>query len=74
MFAPTNAAFEALPADVKSTLGKNLDLLRKVLTFHVADGRKYSSQLSDDMLVPSAVKGLSIRVNTYREVMFHFRF
>ena len=69
MFAPTNAAFDALPADVKDVLSKpsNVDLLRKVLEFHVIDGRKYSNQLSDNLLIPSLVQGLGIRVNIYNK-------
>ena len=70
MFAPTNAAFDALPADVKDALSKpsNVDLLRKALEFHVIDGRKYSNQLSDNLVIPSLVQGLGIRVNIYNKV------
>ena len=58
VFAPTNGAFDALPGDVKDALTKNPTLLKKVLEFHVVDGRKYSSQLSNNLLVPSLIQGL----------------
>ena len=67
MFAPTNGAFDALPADVKDALTKAPSLLKKVLEFHVVDGRKFSSQLSNNLLVPSLIQGLDIRVNIYNK-------
>ena len=68
MFGPTNAAFDALPDSVKVALNKDKDLLKKVLLFHVADGRTYSSQLSNNMIVQTVEHGLSIRVNIYNMV------
>ena len=68
VFGPTNAAFEALPDSVKVALNKDKDLLKKVLLFHVADGRTYSSQLSNNMIVQTVEHGLSIRVNIYNTV------
>lgn len=66
MFAPSNTAFDALPADVKAALGKNTDLLKQVLEFHVIDGRQYSSYATNDLLVQTEAQGLDIRVNTYQ--------
>ncbi|KAL4226721.1 hypothetical protein ACF0H5_014701 [Mactra antiquata] len=65
VFGPSNAAFDALPQDVKDELGRNKDLLQKVLKFHVTSGRAYSTDLSNDMLVQSLDDGLKIRVNIY---------
>ncbi|XP_053377483.1 periostin-like [Mercenaria mercenaria] len=67
VFGPTNAAFEALPAAVKDKLTKDKDLLKKVLEFHVASGKAYSSQLSNNMMVQSLDSTLSIRVNIYQK-------
>lgn len=38
VFAPTNAAFEALPADVVTALTTDMSLLTRVLTYHVLEG------------------------------------
>lgn len=47
VFAPTNAAFERLPAGTVDTLLKpeNQDQLKKVLTYHVVAGRVTSTEL-----------------------------
>lgn len=48
VFAPVNAAFEALPAGTVETLLKpeNLDTLTKVLTAHVVAGKVSASDLA----------------------------
>lgn len=46
VFAPTNAAFESLGADVIGALARDVDLLAAVLTHHVADG----TMLRDDFV------------------------
>ncbi|KAH3818698.1 transforming growth factor-beta-induced protein ig-h3-like [Dreissena polymorpha] len=65
VFGPTDKAFAALPKKFVNYLLKNLKLLTKILTFHVADGKVLSSDLSDNQLVPS-VEGSSIRINIYK--------
>ena len=47
VFAPTNAAFERLPAGTVETLLQpaNRDMLRNVLTYHVVPGRMTASKL-----------------------------
>lgn len=65
VFGPTNAAFEALPADVKQKLTTDTELLKKVLLFHVTSGQAYSTQLSNNLIVQSLEPSLSIRVNIY---------
>ncbi|MEO0830833.1 MAG: fasciclin domain-containing protein [Pseudomonadota bacterium] len=51
VFAPTNAAFEALPAGTVEDLLKpeNKDQLVAVLTYHVVPGKVMSTDLVDDM-------------------------
>ena len=47
VFAPTNAAFAALPAGTVETLllPENIDALTDILTYHVVSGRVTSSQV-----------------------------
>lgn len=63
VFAPTNAAFEALPEGTLDMLLKpeNKDKLTTVLTYHVASGETASSDLSDGMQV-STVEGSDAEV------------
>ena len=39
VFAPTNDAFKAVPARTMDDLGKNPELLKSVLTYHVVPGK-----------------------------------
>jgi len=52
MFAPTNAAFAALPAGTADTLLKpeNKDTLDKILTYHVVPGRFDSTTLDQQIV------------------------
>ena len=51
VFAPVDAAFEALPAGTVDTLVKpeNKDQLTGILTYHVIAGKVMSSDLTDGM-------------------------
>ncbi len=51
VFAPTDAAFEALPAGTLDDLLADPEALTDVLTYHVVDGDVMSSDLSDGMEV-----------------------
>ncbi|WP_144603530.1 fasciclin domain-containing protein [Algoriphagus algorifonticola] len=53
VFAPTNAAFEALPAGTVEDLLKpeNKEKLAGILTFHVVSGNVMSGDLSDGQVV-----------------------
>jgi len=55
VFAPVNAAFAALPADQLAALldTANVDLLQKVLTFHVVNGSVLAGSLVDGQRVPT---------------------
>jgi uncharacterized surface protein with fasciclin (FAS1) repeats len=53
VFAPTNAAFEALPEGVLDMVLADQELLTRILTYHVVDGAVLSSDLSDGMSVPT---------------------
>lgn len=71
VFAPTNAAFDALPAVLVDYLVANPDVLSQVLTYHVVDGAVLSSDLTSgevttlDMgnTVDVNVNDMGVRVN-----------
>lgn len=56
VFAPTNAAFEALPAGVVDYLLANTDLLTQVLTYHVIAGDAIMSDTVLGMMEPAEVE------------------
>lgn len=64
VFAPTDAAFEALPAGTVETLLKpeNKDQLVSILTYHVVPGKVMSTDLSDDMTA-ATVQGGEITID-----------
>jgi len=70
VFAPTNEAFAKLPADLVDTLTGDVELLKKVLLFHVVSGEVYSKDLSNDLSVNS-VEGSPLRVNIYLKSKFY---
>lgn len=63
VFAPSNKAFEALPAGTVEMLLKpeNKDKLVQVLTYHVVSGKVLSTDLSDGMKAKT-VQGSDIKV------------
>ncbi|WAQ97851.1 BGH3-like protein [Mya arenaria] len=64
IFAPTDAAFAALPADVTAAVTSDNALLTKVLLYHVLAGSVPSSAASDELLVDT-VNGAQARFNIY---------
>jgi len=63
VFAPTNAAFEALPKGTLESLLKpeNKDKLVQILTYHVVSGKIKSSDLKDGMMAKT-VQGKDIKI------------
>jgi len=57
VFAPTNAAFAALPAATLQSLLANPDQLAQILLFHVASGQVLSSQLTNGQNVATLRTG-----------------
>lgn len=53
VFAPNNAAFAAVPAADLTALLADVTALTSVLTYHVASGLVYSSDLSDGQMIPT---------------------
>lgn len=71
VFAPTDAAFAALPAGTLDALKAQPDLLKQVLLYHVAAGKIPSSELTDRLLIKTqqgdllkvSAKAGALRVN-----------
>ena len=51
VFAPTDAAFDALPEGTLDAVLADMDLLTSILTHHVASGSVLSTELSDGMMI-----------------------
>ena len=64
VFAPTNAAFEALPAGTLDTLLKpeNVNTLKSILTYHVVPGKILASDLKDGQVI-TTVQGGNLTVS-----------
>lgn len=64
VFAPTNAAFDALPeGTLESLLAEDgREDLTNILTYHVVDGAVLSSELSDGQVIPT-LQGGELTVN-----------
>jgi uncharacterized surface protein with fasciclin (FAS1) repeats len=65
VFAPTNAAFEKLPAGTVETLlmPENRDTLVSILTYHVVPGAVTSDQLAGQTLSVATVEGSDVDIN-----------
>merc|ERR1711926_43953 len=67
IFAPTNAAFAALPSDVVAALTSDSELLKNTLLYHVIPNAAIpSSALKADNKVDTAT-GAPLRVNVYKK-------
>merc|ERR1712241_623156 len=64
VFAPCNDAFAKLPASLVDTLTGDVELLKKVLLYHVIPGVVKSSDITDDLTAASA-EGSGLRANVY---------
>nr|XP_022300063.1 transforming growth factor-beta-induced protein ig-h3-like [Crassostrea virginica] len=65
VFAPTNAAFSALPPDVLQKLKSDKKLLTDVLLAHVVNKTTSSKTFKDDEKLMSMNKDAFIRINLY---------
>lgn len=72
VFAPTDAAFAALPSGTVEDLLKpeNKEKLVAILTYHVVPGKVMSTDLSDDMMAKT-VQGAEIKVDLDNGVMIN---
>lgn len=64
VFAPTNAAFEALLKELDATAEELLarDDLKDILLYHVVSGKVMSTDLTDGMM-PKTVQGATLKVD-----------
>lgn len=71
VFAPTDAAFAALPAGTVENLLKpeNVDQLRAILTYHVVPGKVTSDQLVGQRLSAGTVQGTTLDIDATSGVM-----
>ena len=65
LFAPTDAAFAALPAGTVENLLKpaNKAKLASILTYHVLSGRVMSKDIAGKKLDPKTVEGQTLAIN-----------
>ena len=71
VFAPTDAAFKALPAGTVESLLKpeNKDKLVAVLTYHVVSGKVMSADIAGKKMMVPTVQGSKLDVNATNGVM-----
>lgn len=71
VFAPTDAAFAALPAGTVETLLKpeNKDQLISILTYHVIPGKVMAADLAGKMMAVETVQGSTVDVDATSGVM-----
>jgi uncharacterized surface protein with fasciclin (FAS1) repeats len=53
VFAPTDKAFKKVPAETLEALGKDRKALRRVLLYHVADGRYPAARVARKRSIPT---------------------
>ena len=65
VFAPSDAAFEALPAGTVETLVKpeNKEKLTKILTLHVLPGKVMAADVTGKSMSPKSVSGEALKVD-----------
>jgi phosphate binding protein len=62
VFAPVDAAFASLPAEVFNAALADSELLTSVLTYHVVEGKSLSSDLADGCSDVPTVNGASLTI------------
>ena len=67
VFAPTNDAFAALTPTVRSKIVGDAELLKKILTYHVAASVFQPKSLQNEAVV-TTLSGGQVRVNQYGSV------
>ncbi len=71
VFAPTDAAFKALPAGTVEDLLKpeNKDKLVKILTYHVIPGKVMAGDISGKSMSVKTVQGSEVKIDATSGVM-----
>ncbi|XP_019641983.1 PREDICTED: transforming growth factor-beta-induced protein ig-h3-like [Branchiostoma belcheri] len=65
VFAPSDAAFAKIPDDIKKQLLSNPLFLREVLAFHASPKEYMSTDLKNNQLLDTLLKGFVMRINIY---------
>jgi uncharacterized surface protein with fasciclin (FAS1) repeats len=68
VFAPTDAAFAKVPQATLDALGKDKEMLRSVLLYHVVDRRLPAAKIVDRRSVKT-VNGERVRIRTSGETV-----
>ena len=73
VFAPTDAAFAALPEGTVEDLLKpeNIEALTAILTYHLLSGKVMAADISGQMLMAETVQGSAVSVNAMEGVMIN---
>jgi uncharacterized surface protein with fasciclin (FAS1) repeats/predicted lipoprotein with Yx(FWY)xxD motif len=69
VFAPTNAAFAALPAGTVEALLADIPTLTSILTYHVVGAKAMSTELTDGQMI-ATVNGKEIKVTINEDGVF----
>jgi hypothetical protein len=69
VFAPTDAAFEALPAGTVAALLNDIPALTNILTYHVVGAEAFSSDLTDGQMVMT-LQGSDVEVTINNDGVF----
>lgn len=67
VFAPTNEAFGKVDPATLDALGKDVNLLKKVLTYHVVGSAINPADVKNE-LTPKTLEGNNLRINVYGNV------
>ena len=70
VFAPDNEAFNKVPESILEALGSDVELLKKVLLYHVVSGEIPSSAAKNNVKLES-IQGAPILVNLYLESEYY---
>jgi len=70
VFAPSNEAIEKLPTSLVNDLTADTELLKKVILFHVVEGKVMSDAIEDGAAVPT-IAGVYLRSNVYLRSKFY---
>ncbi|XP_076359992.1 transforming growth factor-beta-induced protein ig-h3-like isoform X3 [Tachypleus tridentatus] len=69
VFAPSDKAFRALPEERRYQLNKNPDEGRKLLQYHIIQGKVKTDTFSDSQKVDTIGKGNQLRLKVYRKAL-----
>jgi transforming growth factor-beta-induced protein len=69
VFAPTDEAFDAIPADVLASIVSDPNLLVSILTYHAVGAKALSTDLSDGQEI-TTLNGAKVKVNINADGVF----